>query len=583
MLEQKIVLFGRPLHLPGYTIRTFARIPRKPRAHKALAAKAHCANADNLVEDLSCIFNRRGMPRLDKLSRLDAAMTPQEFEIRLKAQVDFPSPSRVATEIIALARDPDIEMSKVAQAISRDPAMTAKILRIANSAFYAQRRPSQNLRQALVIIGLNAALTLALSFSLVSSVRALRAAGIDYPRFWRRTLLAATASRAFAESSKTPHAEDVFLAALLQDIGVLAIDRASRDFYSKLPANATHADWIAYEVQQLGKDHAYFTGVLLKSWNLADRIWQGVDASHSPQKFPADSDSGSFSRCLHLGSELAEAILASDRALALSALAQKVKNLIGLGNEAFTEVVGRVASLIPETEALYETSILGADDAENLLAEARELLAVRNLHALQEVSTLQATTSVLLTRTEEAEDASRRDSLTGALNRAWLDRLLDREFTQAVVFGRDLSVAHVDIDRFRTIKDRVGSEIGDRILKHCVSRLQTCVRGSDLVARYSGEEFMIVLPGADRDIAKQVAQRILNAVNETNMDPEGNEPITISVSIGLATYSTRQRFPSTLALLEAADHALYAAKLCGRNRFEAYEDLSPSARTAAGR
>ena len=77
-------------------------------------------------------------------------MQPQDFENRLKAQVDFPSPSRVAEEIIALARDPDIEMAKVAQAVGRDPAMTAKILRIANSAFYAQRRPSQNLRQALV-------------------------------------------------------------------------------------------------------------------------------------------------------------------------------------------------------------------------------------------------------------------------------------------------------------------------------------------------------------------------------------------------------------------------------------------------
>ena len=93
---------------------------------------------------------------------------------------------------------------------------------------------------------------------------------------------------------------------------------------------------------------------------------------------------------------------------------------------------------------------------------------------------------------------------------------------------------------------------------------------------------MIVLPGADRDIAKQVAQRILNAINDSNMDPEGEETIKISVSIGIATYSTRQRFPSTLALLEAVDHALYAAKLTGRNRFEAFEDLSSTARSAVG-
>jgi len=62
-----------------------------------------------------------------------------DFETRIRAQVDFPSPSQVATEIIALARDPEIEMGMVAQAVGRDPAMRAKILRIANSAFYAQR------------------------------------------------------------------------------------------------------------------------------------------------------------------------------------------------------------------------------------------------------------------------------------------------------------------------------------------------------------------------------------------------------------------------------------------------------------
>src|SRR6188508_2993926 len=225
-------------------------------------------------------------------------MLSQDFENRLKAQVDFPSPSRVATEIIALARDPDIEMSKVAQAISRDPAMTAKILRIANSAFYAQRRPSQNLRQALVIIGLNAALTLALSFSLVSSMRALRPVGIDYPRFWRRALLGATAARAFGESIKVGHAEDIFLAALLQDMAVLALDRASRDFYAKLPQPSSHADWVAYETEQLGRDHAGYSAMLLKSWNLPERICKTVEASHEPQKLDATSDEGRFARCV---------------------------------------------------------------------------------------------------------------------------------------------------------------------------------------------------------------------------------------------------------------------------------------------
>lgn len=505
-------------------------------------------------------------------------MQSQDFENRLKAQVDFPSPSRIATQIIALARDPEIEMSKVAQAVGHDPAMTAKILRIANSAFYAQRRPSQNLRQALVVIGLNAALTLALSFSLVSSMRALRAAGIDYPRFWRRSLLAATAARAFSESAKLGQPEDIFLAGLLQDMGVLALDRASRDFYAKLQPSNGHADWVAYETQLLGKDHAAYTALLLRSWNLPDRICAAVEHSHIPQVLSNNSEEGKYARCVALGSDLAEAVFAPDRTRAVGALAQRAHTLLGMSHELFNEVVTRILKLIPETEELYETSILQSDDAENLLAEARELLAVRNLHALQEVSALQATTSVLLTRTEEAEDMGRRDTLTGALNRAWLDRMLDREFTQAVVFGRDLSVAHVDIDHFRKVNERHGTQVGDQVLRSCAAALQSCVRGSDLVARFSGEEFMVVLPGADRDIAKQVAQRMLATIAGTKHG-EGEQAVPITVSIGIATYTPRQRFPSTLALLEAADHALYAAKLCGRNRVEAYEELSSTSRT----
>jgi diguanylate cyclase (GGDEF)-like protein len=507
----------------------------------------------------------------------NATMQPQDFENRLRAQIDFPSPSRVASEIIELARDPEIEMTKVAQAVGRDPAMTAKILRIANSAFYSQRRPSTNLRQALVIIGLNAALTLALSFSLLSSMRAVRAAGIDYNRFWRRALIAATAGRAFGEAVKVPQPEDILLAGLLQDMAVLAVDRIARDFYGKLPQPAAHADWVAHERGQLQHDHAVYTAQLLKGWNLPERIWSGVQHSHSPEILPADSDAGRFARCVALGSDLAEAVLTNERIVAIEGLARRANRLLQMDHDRFMHVVAHVLKLIPETEALYDTSILNPEDAENLLAEARELLAVRNLHALQEVSALQATTSQLMNRTEQAEDASRRDGLTGALNRTWLDRLLEREFSEAAVFGRDLSIVHLDLDRFRNVNERCGNAAGDEVLRACAQALQTCVRSSDLMGRFAGEEFLAVLPGADAEVARQVAQRMLTAVATLNRQVAG-QPVALSASIGVATMTLKNRFPSTAALLEAADHALYAAKLCGRNRVECFSDLSATAR-----
>jgi diguanylate cyclase (GGDEF)-like protein len=495
-------------------------------------------------------------------------MRGQEFENRLKAQIDFPSPSRVASEIVALARDENIDMGRVAQAVERDPALAAKILRVANSAFFAPRRPSQNLRQALVVIGLNAALTLALSFSLVSTFRALNPQGINYPRFWRRALLAATAARAFGQLAKVPSEEDLFLAGLLQDMGVLAIDRIARDFYSKLPQPANHQALITYERERLPYDHAYYTHLMLKTWNVPPRIYQAIQYSHTPHAISGSTDEGRFLRCLVAGSDLAEMVIETRTPGALASFTRQAAKLTGAREDGVSGVITRVVELIPETEELYETSILPAEEAEALLAEARELLAMRNLQALQKVSALQATARVLLSRTEKIEDASRRDPLTGVLNRGWLDRLLEREFTQAVVFGRDLSIASIDLDRLRLVNEKHGTEVGDAILKECARALQACVRGSDLVGRYAAEEFLVVLPGTELNIAEQVAGRMLEAVRGVRV-PTRAGPVGITASIGVVTCNPKVRYPHVTAFVAAADHALYTAKLRGRNCVEA--------------
>ncbi len=494
-----------------------------------------------------------------------------EFEARLRAQVDFPSPSRVATEVIALARDPDIEISKVAAAIGKDPAMAAKLLRIANSAFYAQRRPSQNIRQSLVIIGLNAALTLALSFSLVSTLRACKPNGIDYRRYWRRTLLAATATRAFAERVCKGRDEDAFLTGLLQDVAILAIDRSAADFYEQLPPGAGHAEQIKYEKDRLdGKDHAHYGAMLLRTWNLPEPLCYAIEHSHTPGSANSFTDEGKIARCVALGSELAEAALTKDRSTVLPRVADQATQWAGIRGEQFTEIVTRVLKLIPEAEELYETSILDTADAETLLTQARELMTVRSLTALRDVQALQETTAALMNRTEELEDVSRKDPLTGTLNRMWLERLLEREYTQAVMFSRSLSIALVNVDHFKRINDAIGHEGGDRVLKSCADTLQSNMRGSDMLGRYSGDTFLAIFPGTDESLASQVCNRILAGVREMPHS-SGTETLNLSVSAGVATYTPRHRFTNAAELLQAADHALYRAKLSGRNRLECFD------------
>src|SRR5271170_5431405 len=166
---------------------------------------------------------------------------------KLKASVNFPSPPAIAQQIIALAGDPDIDISQVAAAISRDPGIAAKLLRAANSALYSRQRKSANLRQALIVLGLHGATTLALGFSLVGTYRGLKSNGVDYDRYWRRAILSASAARCFGALQNASAAEDIFLAALLQDIAILGVDRAAPDFYRDLPRNASHREFQAHE------------------------------------------------------------------------------------------------------------------------------------------------------------------------------------------------------------------------------------------------------------------------------------------------------------------------------------------------
>ena len=232
-----------------------------------------------------------------------------DVEAHLRSIVNFPSPPGVAAHIIELARDPDIEMSKVAKPLSMDSALSTKILRIANSPLYAQRRKSENLRQALVVLGLNATLTLALSFTLVKSLRAGKANGLSYPLYWRRALLAATAGRALADALRHPAAEEIFLAALLQDVGMLALDQCLPELYRGLPAQDDHAAVAELELGRLQISHAEVGGWLMKNWNLPERLHRAIARSHAVHCATSSDPDEVFNRCVALSGAVADLFL----------------------------------------------------------------------------------------------------------------------------------------------------------------------------------------------------------------------------------------------------------------------------------
>jgi diguanylate cyclase (GGDEF)-like protein len=154
------------------------------------------------------------------------------------------------------------------------------------------------------------------------------------------------------------------------------------------------------------------------------------------------------------------------------------------------------------------------------------------------------------------------DGLTGVKNRRFLRGYLDEAVSAASTGDQPLSVVMADIDHFKQINDTLGHGVGDTVLKAVAEAMSRTLREGDLVARYGGEEFSLVLRGAEESVAAEVAERVRQAVANTEVAVDGDD-VSVTVSLGVAQYKPADG--TAHGLLKRADEALYEAKNAGRN------------------
>lgn len=169
---------------------------------------------------------------------------------------------------------------------------------------------------------------------------------------------------------------------------------------------------------------------------------------------------------------------------------------------------------------------------------------------------------------KEIRELAVHDALTGAYNRREFNRFLDYELDRSRRYKRLLSFVLMDIDYFKNVNDRYGHQVGDEVLKQVSQVAHSHSRTSDLLARYGGDEFAIIMTETPAEEAVQGAERLRKAVEARTIQfNRGNDPIEnlrVTLSLGVAEYP--RDADSSEALIEAADQALYLAKRQGRNR-----------------
>lgn len=472
----------------------------------------------------------------------------------------LPSLPAAAIEVLQLCRRDNVAISEIARTISRDPALTAKILQTVNSGYYGLSHQVSSISHAMVLLGINTVKTLALSFTLVNNLREMGCEGFDPQIIWRRSLISAVGARGVALTLKDVDEEEAFLGGLLQDLGMLALLQALGKPYLKLlkASGPGFAKLRAMERQVLDLDHAIVGERLAAAWKLPDVLLQPIRYHESPDEFAPGAPPPMVIAVALGGLSMPPFLQAEDdeaRHVMINAYLTAARRWSPLDETGASNVLQFVGEHAPSLIQHFDLPDGPMMDPQEIVTQAQEILTDLTLRTQLEA--------------QQMKEKATLDSLTGLANRGEFDHQLTDHFEACRTAGRPLALIMLDLDHFKAVNDTHGHQAGDQTLVHVAGLLQSLEVAEGCVARYGGEEFVILLPGLDTAAAQALAEQARGVLEAHPVHRDDAPPIPITASLGLAVDGAETLFESPLKLVAAADRALYAAKQAGRNRVEA--------------
>ncbi len=469
--------------------------------------------------------------------------------------------------VVELTGSQRTSMREIADVIANDQGLSGKVLKTVNSSFYGLSKPCTTINQAIVMLGLSAVKTLALGFSLVSTLGKGGNAGFDYPSYWRRGLLTGVAAKCIAHETKIGREEECFLAGLLQDVGMIAMYEALGDDYLEClrEAGEDHRALIKSELAHLEVSHADIGAMLVGRWKLPPELAIPIKFHERPQGSPQDYID--LCQAVGLGNIAADVLCAPEAAVVLKKYYAKAQEWFDISPGKADELMKKISVGAKEVAKLLEVDAAGFNDPDAVRKRADEQLLAIAVPLAPEPGDTEG----------HGAGASSIDPVSTLPNRMVFSQNLVAVVEQFNAGGGPFGIAVLAIDDWAGIEESQGSDYADALLHLIAGHVKKHLASSTAVlCALERGQYGVLLSGTDRLAATRLVENLKIALASTTLSvkPAGLIAVdmVVTISAGLVTLdnTTRGRFSSIDSVQETAGRALASAQRAGSNVLRVY-------------
>lgn len=488
----------------------------------------------------------------------------------------LPSMPAVAFKVLELCRQDDVNIQDVAAVIEKDPALTGKMMKVANSSMFGMSKKVGTIQQAMVVLGLRTVKIMALGFSLVESMNGKSALGFDYPSYWRRSLSTAVAARQLSGVMGDVRRDEAFVGGLLCDIGMVAAERHPDRIYTSVIEQHRSLGGRIQDIEEeaLGITHAQISAMMLANWSMPEMLSHAVSAHHGEAFDDLEPRVKSLAATLWAASEIAELFCGDAGPSDFTGVWERTIARLGISSDGLEGVLEVLNEQVREAADMFSVQ-LGDEITYDVIRQgAMAQLATLSMNAECEravaenrAQEAQSRLKTLGRLTETLKHQATTDKLTGIANRRAFDMQLNEAISVAEETKSDLGLVLIDLDHFKKLNDEYGHLAGDETLRLIGRCLNKACDEACFAARYGGEEFALVVAEATARELRSLAEDVRKSISRIRFEHEG-QAVGVTASLGAAHVSFVEESVHAVELIRRADECLYDAKREGRDRVE---------------